>query len=198
MRKFNNLLTPLLFSLLLGITSCKEIDVDLVTCPDESLVTATVTDDIYYDIYSVILHDILTDEKYLMVLQQTDSRVVMTDIYDDLKNTGMQIDSVILKNFESVNPKFADQQLDPKLETSRFRMLAEKEFQCLRANEQYDAKYPDKNKIVLLTVPGISVNGKEAFMTYSAFCDKGCGDSYMAKLELNNNQWKITLKVKRP
>ncbi len=198
MKKFLKYFPVILALSTLLLQSCEETGTQIVTCPDEDLLEATVKDDIYYDIFPVILNDILTDEQYLNVLQQTDSKLDMDDLKADLQKTGMHVDSLVLKDFEENNPLFADQQLDQRLETSKFKMLPEKEFQCLRANEQFDSKFPEKNKIVLLSVPGLSTDKKSAFIAYRAFCDTGCGDSYFAKLKLQNNKWIIEEKVKRP
>lgn len=135
------------------------------------------------------------ENKFVNIIQQTDTSVSTEYVRQRLISANAAIDSSMLVNFElrNANGYFLDEgYLDDYV-----HLINRKELQCLFSTdgsgwERYYQKYDESNGYLIFSMPGINADKNKAILVYSHECGALCGSGFMVLLERKDNKWVVT------
>lgn len=163
------------------LNSCDEDNpLGIVTCPNESLETPTLTDTLAYSVYNKVLTTYYNSSfvGFGHVLQRTDDGLRSQEVTDKMNSLGVPYDTAALNNLIDNNPNFEYQVLENNF-ASNFSAIAHKENQCLDANAQYETKYSNSSFRIEFSAPGYNADSSKIVITYNENCGTGCGAQYI-------------------
>jgi len=143
-----------------------------------------------YGVYSRVIDHQFSNQKYLVLQQQTDTTVHEDDCQDLYARNTSDLDSQTIDNYIENNKHSYN--LDTDFDTdTQVKLITLEELNSYEGWESFHENYPETHGLLCVTRPGFNKDSTQSLFEYTWETGEDPSEHYMVYLEKREGKWDV-------